>query len=87
MGRTQSRAERLTAMETFLYRSPADGRKVNNIILYHPDNSVTLCLHLLFVKMAKGHLKPFRSIVYNPVSQQGIYSYVVVDSIALCCIR
>ena len=45
MGRTQSRAERLTAMETFLCRSPADGRKVNNIIRYHPDNSVTTISH------------------------------------------
>ena len=61
MGRTQSRAERLKAMETFLFRSPAGGRKVNNIIRYHPDNSVTLCLHLLFVKMAKGHLKPYHT--------------------------
>ena len=31
MGRTQSRAERLKAMEMFLFRSPADGRKVSEI--------------------------------------------------------
>ena len=31
MGRTQSRAERLKAIETFLYRSPAGGRKVSEI--------------------------------------------------------
>ncbi len=32
MGRTQSRAERLKAMEAFLFRSPAGGRKVTEIV-------------------------------------------------------